>query len=145
MPLAEHDLSRIININGHRGFNSRAPRGARPKVKISKMKIDAFQFTCPSRSTTSMTTKSSIHFAVSIHVPLAEHDRGASSGRHWQGRFNSRAPRGARPATRQRPPSPSTFQFTCPSRSTTNGVNHLRINSVVSIHVPLAEHDGYPA
>ena len=35
----------------------------------------------------------------------------------------------------------STFQFTCPSRSTTQGRTDPDPQSQVSIHVPLAEHD----
>jgi len=34
--------------------------------------------------------------AVSIHVPLAEHDKAWRAGRSVSYRFNSRAPRGAR-------------------------------------------------
>ena len=33
------------------------------------------------------------------------------------------------------------FQFTCPSRSTTKFAVELVLNLLVSIHVPLAEHD----
>ena len=58
---------------------------------------------------------------VSIHVPLAEHDPSA-----WRPLFSS------------------TFQFTCPSRSTTHETpDDVRV-AVVSIHVPLAEHDDAP-
>ena len=56
---------------------------------------------------------------VSIHVPLAEHDGISPSG------FN---------ATGE-------FQFTCPSRSTTQPRQHQHPPTKVSIHVPLAEHD----
>ena len=34
-----------------------------------------------------------------------------------------------------------TFQFTCPSRSTTKDYVYCDTDSIVSIHVPLAEHD----
>ena len=57
--------------------------------------------------------------AVSIHVPLAEHDRQGSSL--------------ASPKL--------TFQFTCPSRSTTGPLQRVQVLVYVSIHVPLAEHD----
>ena len=56
---------------------------------------------------------------VSIHVPLAEHD--VQGCNH---------PRLAIP-----------FQFTCPSRSTTNPRRYAIEGNGVSIHVPLAEHD----
>ena len=55
---------------------------------------------------------------VSIHVPLAEHD-----------------------VTILRKLSAGSFQFTCPSRSTTAFDRALRQAEEVSIHVPLAEHD----
>ena len=79
---------------------------------------------------------------VSIHVPLAEHDetglymlsekgrfnsrapRGARRARqgrrHRESSFNSRAPRGARRASRRSMRRAFRFQFTCPSRSTTH-------------------------
>ena len=57
--------------------------------------------------------------AVSIHVPLAEHDPGRNIPTAEYPRFNSRAPRGARRQAQER--------LTCTFR--------------VSIHVPLAEHD----
>ena len=56
---------------------------------------------------------------VSIHVPLAEHDA--------MGFLQKCAA--------------STFQFTCPSRSTTGCSRLLYASLMVSIHVPLAEHD----
>ena len=124
------------------GFNSRAPRGARPSAP---------RYRQTSRS-------------VSIHVPLAEHDLRPHYGRGAVMSFNSRAPRGARPLFlpdvvlseefQFTCPSRSTtcrwtlhqsrqllFQFTCPSRSTTSGKSLPMPSMSVSIHVPLAEHD----
>ena len=145
-----------------------------------------FQFTCPSRSTTPFFCVPSGLYLVSIHVPLAEHDSAINSlndaldvsihvplaehdacrqaRRQAQRRFNSRAPRGARPEQdchragdeefQFTCPSRSTtrsflcpdslsflFQFTCPSRSTTTLTRSLCADGGVSIHVPLAEHD----
>ena len=57
---------------------------------------------------------------VSIHVPLAEHDEAPPSSLTCGG----------------------TFQFTCPSRSTTDIFAGTEARYEVSIHVPLAEHDG---
>ena len=55
-------------------FNSRAPRGARPVAGYILPAVDRFQFTCPSRSTTTY-PRGRINLPwVSIHVPLAEHD-----------------------------------------------------------------------
>ena len=79
----------------------------------------SFQFTCPSRSTTPTRRYYQANMAVSIHVPLAEHDY----------------------CSRSHHSSKMTFQFTCPSRSTTGAnMDPVPIN-YVSIHVPLAEHD----
>ena len=123
----------------------------------------AFQFTCPSRSTTACGHAPTSPVRVSIHVPLAEHDEDASTtlnafdvsihvplaehdgrerpvGRRLH-RFNSRAPRGARPSTMTAAACLSAFQFTCPSRSTTLAANAHDHFLAVSIHVPLAEHD----
>ena len=55
--------------------------------------------------------------------------------------FNSRAPRGARRRTSAGNAGEMKFQFTCPSRSTTEGVRRAGACLEVSIHVPLAEHD----
>ena len=74
VPLAEHDeLFRKVNYS-----------------------VSWFQFTCPSRSTTTDARLSYPSLVVSIHVPLAEHD--------LQQAIQSVA---------------DEFQFTCPSRSTT--------------------------
>jgi len=144
-------------------FNSRAPRGARhPSLTTSALLLPfqftcpsrsttyawgvfitayAFQFTCPSRSTTKLTCRLPQWFKVSIHVPLAEHDRCTGHCSMMRGGFNSRAPRGARRLTGSYQEVIQLFQFTCPSRSTTNAVKSLVSMPEVSIHVPLAEHD----
>ena len=103
--------------------------------------LSGFQFTCPSRSTTPDRTCSQIPDAVSIHVPLAEHDAASGSLSTTGAGFNSRAPRGARPDFGMAVARMSEFQFTCPSRSTTRSASAASASSQVSIHVPLAEHD----
>ena len=55
--------------------------------------------------------------------------------------FNSRAPRGARLQEQCPACHAAQFQFTCPSRSTTQVRQDLPVPKKVSIHVPLAEHD----
>ena len=81
---------------------------------------------------------------VSIHVPLAEHDDAwRYSARDMQS-FNSRAPRGARLMLEVKNHLRLKFQFTCPSRSTTTTGFGLCRPGMVSIHVPLAEHDLAP-
>ena len=126
-------------------FNSRAPRGARLGSRARRRLFTTFQFTCPSRSTTassvmaSMLAEVSIHVPlaehdigsngflgggfVSIHVPLAEHDRSTGNRNPPRWRFNSRAPRGARPLVQGKHIQQAPFQFTCPSRSTTFRLN----------------------
>ena len=119
VPLAEHDSFSFFLAASNLGFNSRAPRGARPAC--AKMFPDSgrFQFTCPSRSTTHVLGLNFLQLSVSIHVPLAEHDRRTSRAFRRPRRFNSRAPRGARRAMNTRRGNRIRFQFTCPSRSTT--------------------------
>ena len=164
MPLAEHDLRAYTVKDREQGFNSRAPRGARRMDSVTGLLHLTFQFTCPSRSTTGVTDRTLRTFFVSIHVPLAEHDRTRLMTALPVGRFqftcpsrstteqiaqvnkelksfNSRAPRGARRETNPNSLIDARFQFTCPSRSTTNPAMLTGGFSRVSIHVPLAEHD----
>ena len=96
MPLAEHDLDGRAG-----GYDA------------------AFQFTCPSRSTTTEPSRRCPTCQVSIHVPLAEHDNPRLPEATAGCRFNSRAPRGARPDSGRCSAPSLQFQFTCPSRSTT--------------------------
>ena len=118
VPLAEHDSRCRRCVLGFCGFNSRAPRGARPCCPKTSGNIVPFQFTCPSRSTTFQRyalgnrRNVSIHvplaehdlillkfrniLIVSIHVPLAEHDAISFQLLVSMDCFNSRAPRGAR-------------------------------------------------
>ena len=145
-------------------FNSRAPRGARQTPRPVLRSTISFQFTCPSRSTTHKdgrrpdacgfqftcpsrsTTCGQLVYqgltGVSIHVPLAEHDVAVIEKSPPGTCFNSRAPRGARPPTGSWLPRSWKFQFTCPSRSTTAVKRPAGHEAFVSIHVPLAEHDG---
>ena len=111
-------------------FNSRAPRGARRLYSVTPIQAFLFQFTCPSRSTTDGRSNDRVMHSVSIHVPLAEHDSVSIHvplAEHDQA-FPSNA--GA-----------VQFQFTCPSRSTTLNPDVCAGGADVSIHVPLAEHD----
>ena len=141
VPLAEHDAGVAGIMARSTSFNSRAPRGARllltclllhdsivsihvPLAEHDLMRqvcrdADAFQFTCPSRSTTFAYFTKQNQFRVSIHVPLAEHDPWCASSTTITSSFNSRAPRGAR----------------------RHNAGNLSEVFFVSIHVPLAEHD----
>ena len=173
VPLAEHDAINIVIAINTNSFNSRAPRGARLHQRLVMMQDNAvsihvplaehdingllifvrawwFQFTCPSRSTTHPFDAVLPSTLVSIHVPLAEHDLCAAVVPLARAGFNSRAPRGARRGSPKNPDCSPAFQFTCPSRSTTYYYKPEEIERIVSIHVPLAEHDGevwslYPA
>ena len=75
VPLAEHDVKGKETEYLLSSFNSRAPRGARLEHCGENRIPDEFQFTCPSRSTTSDDHSKTTASHVSIHVPLAEHDR----------------------------------------------------------------------
>ena len=119
VPLAEHDQVIIHPPRIQESFNSRAPRGARPRSRRSRLSRRSFQFTCPSRSTTPGQDQRPGRCQVSIHVPLAEHDLPCAVSFALGARFNSRAPRGARRSTSGATTTASWFQFTCPSRSTT--------------------------
>ena len=125
VPLAEHDQVIIHPPRIQESFNSRAPRGARPRSRRSRLSRRSFQFTCPSRSTTPGQDQRPGRCQVSIHVPLAEHDLPCAVSFALGARFNSRAPRGARRSTSGATTTASWFQFTCPSRSTTSDVRRL--------------------
>ena len=122
VPLAEHDSMGQRRQEAEGCFNSRAPRGARRTAIFFD----------------------SQEYRVSIHVPLAEHDSSTCSAGAGRARFNSRAPRGARLGLVPRCDEVIPFQFTCPSRSTTALLCAPTAFDGVSIHVPLAEHDGTP-
>ena len=118
VPLAEHDLPAMRGHLCAAGFNSRAPRGARPGFSGSAGRDKCFNSRAP---------------------------RGARQlrrcGQVLGTSFNSRAPRGARRMAFLQRSARLPFQFTCPSRSTTAWVDGETISNCVSIHVPLAEHD----
>ena len=100
---------------------------------------------------------------VSIHVPLAEHDRFGCHRYLYNRCFNSRAPRGARRAKRAkftditgfnsraprgaRPPRQgiitprNSFNSRAPRGARPLTVENCNLEDLVSIHVPLAEHD----
>ena len=141
MPLAEHDKPLRVFLSQHFSFNSRAPRGARPTTLIPFLAAAAFQFTCPSRSTTRRIAAFVFVNGVSIHVPLAEHDLlSNNSGRRFQ--VSIHVPLAEHDSIHAAHGGiVSTFQFTCPSRSTTSILLRILRISSVSIHVPLAEHD----
>ena len=118
VPLAEHDPGTLLTPANHDCFNSRAPRGARQgHAAVFALRI-GFNSRAP-------------RGARRADARVLADSRG----------FNSRAPRGARPLLRANPRTVAEFQFTCPSRSTTCVGAVFKLAFVVSIHVPLAEHD----
>ena len=121
VPLAEHDalpgtVDEAEPVSIHVPLAEHDVHESWPACQAAQ-----FQFTCPSRSTTLCTYSGRRRTAVSIHVPLAEHDECPSVISSRRSRFNSRAPRGARPHSHFLHSITRGFQFTCPSRSTTQG------------------------
>ena len=119
MPLAEHDFIPQLPEYPNNKFQFTCPSRSTTQDNLAHGYSARFQFTCPSRSTTPWGKGGRKQKAVSIHVPLAEHDALPSSLTHRS----------------------TGFQFTCPSRSTTQVHVPLALEGHVSIHVPLAEHD----
>ena len=122
-------------------FNPRAPRGARPQTKGDVIAQKSFQSTRPARGATTMPVTGVPLRAVSIHAPRAGRDAVGPWGSRAVGRFNPRAPRGARhgfPVSRW---FGVAFQSTRPARGATcrdrRVVQHIR----VSIHAPRAGRD----
>ena len=142
MPLAEHDVAFVavsalaavsIHVPLAEHDMERTQTPGKPRVSIHVPLAEHDVANAPTLE----------EVAVSIHVPLAEHDLiccGTSSrylrfqftcpsrsttwtkcqGTGHPPRFNSRAPRGARPFTGAGKHGRGQFQFTCPSRSTTS-------------------------
>ena len=96
VPLAEHDRAVPPASSLVRGFNSRAPRGARQLEIQPESPAAEFQFTCPSRSTTFSSAPGRGSYLFQFTCP-------------------SRSTTAPDPIRHRIHP----FQFTCPSRSTT--------------------------
>ena len=80
-----------------RGFNPRAPRGARPAWLRGAERRGGFQSTRPARGATVDRPRHPQTPVVSIHAPRAGRDRGGFDEMAGLECFNPRAPRGARP------------------------------------------------
>ena len=121
MPLAEHDLQ-IPHVHTHHAVSIHVPLAEHDSSNVPTSVIFLlFQFTCPSRSTTS-----------------ADHD--GVGLREFQFTCPSRSTTGDIALNLLN----LEFQFTCPSRSTTSVIHDRQVIAGVSIHVPLAEHDYEP-
>ena len=78
---------------------------------------------------------------ISIHVPLAGHDATRQPRRPTERHFNPRAPCGARQVEIDEYAAQFQFQSTCPLRGTTQDAQRRERDHEISIHVPLAGHD----
>ena len=166
MPLAGHDPLTHIHAAEGEDFNPRAPCGARRYLPIPAVCLrPRFQSTCPLRGTTLYPFYQILPGKISIHVPLAGHDRSLTImqpnphyfnprapcgarlvARHCRrgkaGNFNPRAPCGARPHLRICRDRPGVYfnpRAPCGARPR----DMFQANSYwgISIHVPLAGHD----
>ena len=114
---ARHDPEGMERLN--LSFNSRAPRGARPSSEFMQSINSCFNSRAPRGARLSQWAISSKHGWFQFTCP----SRSTTNEDRWISRDDFQ------------------FQFTCPSRSTTSNPRLLNSASVVSIHVPLAEHD----
>ena len=96
VPLAEHDAPSGRSPRCGRRFQFTCPSRSTTTARQLSTPPLRFQFTCPSRSTTVEAVSRERLPDVSIHVPLAEHDLIGVDYLPAVNRFNSRAPRGAR-------------------------------------------------
>ena len=142
MPLAGHDFSGCGSGSPRRNFNPRAPCGAR-RDKSQGRRLDADfnpRAPCGARPVASARFGTTTEFQSTC--PL----RGTTERSHWaivvSYNFNPRAPCGARLNADAIRGEILQFQSTCPLRGTTEvGVEGL-VADEISIHVPLAGHDG---
>ncbi len=118
-PRAGRDSLVLLSVLSFRGFNPRAPCGARP----SSFKRSSFILT------------------VSIHAPRAGRDSASRKIDIDSGCFNPRAPCGARQLNTRVKSDRTTFQSTRPVRGATIGQDLQRSKRMVSIHAPRAGRD----
>ena len=134
-------MSRLV-LSSIRSQRSAVPNYRGGCVVLSSVKyVHEFQFTCPSRSTTSAIVRLCGSYTVSIHVPLAEHDYRYQAQPQDITGFNSRAPRGARLASENRSVKCTGVSIHVPLAEHDIQVSADGQAWSVSIHVPLAEHD----
>ena len=101
------------------GFNSRAPRGARRYEHDNSLAIYGFNSRAPRGARHLCKPACLVSENVSIHALLAERDACRARGSRPCSRFNSRAPRGARRQLIEALRGGIEFQFTRSSRSAT--------------------------
>ena len=155
--------SLMQTARGSRGFNPRAPCGARRAITTPITGHYMFQSTRPMRGATSAIPLCYFVNDVSIHAPHAGRDlQEMADGHHFQCfnprapcgarptrsgaitstlRFNPRAPCGARRMQIVYPPRGAMFQSTRPMRGATPTPGTERAWRTVSIHAPHAGRD----
>jgi len=106
-----------------RCFNPRAPRGARPVAHLTALVDYEFQSTRPARGATTEIRAALQTAEVSIHAPRAGRDPPAAARPPGFESFNPRAPRGARPTATRPNASCRRFQSTRPARGATPGLH----------------------
>ena len=163
MPLAEHDLTTEAKNNVMK-VSIHVPLAEHDEHPCFSLLVTKVSIHVPLAEHDPDRTCSQIPDAVSIHVPLAEHDEEMGLS-NVLSQVSIHVPLAEHDSSLSRiSKSTISFQFTCPSRSTTNVSfsdieNLLSFNSraprgarqaeqaaqrrknQVSIHVPLAEHD----
>ena len=140
-PRAGRDRKRHSRTTATRGFNPRAPRGARRVQVAGRCAAVLFQSTRPARGATKQAYWLQFFSPVSIHAPRAGRDCLFSINVYGLFCFNPRAPRGARPASANAAFSASPFQSTRPARGATRPAWRGAIHRCVSIHAPRAGRD----
>ena len=140
MPLAEHDCSDDVccRLNG---VSIHVPLAEHDRIRQRIAEEMQVSIHVPLAEHDHLCLSGAHLHKVSIHVPLAEHDFRQVLQQKGHLCFNSRAPRGARRDKPAHAEPLGEFQFTCPSRSTTEVLCAPTAVNGVSIHVPLAEHD----
>jgi len=140
-PRVGRDARPHLPLCRYRRFNSRAPRGARPPDDSKSSRILRFQFTRPAWGATAPpgSGRQTISwFQFTRPAWGATRARGRAARR---ARFNSRAPRGARPRPSGAGLSVKKFQFTRPAWGATRGGAVRHGDVCVSIHAPRVGRD----
>ena len=118
VPLAEHDASIAASTDTAASFNSRAPRGARHRGAHACHHDRRFNSRAPRGARHLVLPALSQGQCFNSRAPRGAR-RAHSTEMSTMTRFNSRAPRGARRVDTCGVLFVHVFQFTCPSRSTT--------------------------
>ena len=104
-------------------------------------RVITFQSTRPMRGATLYHGRAQSHRRVSIHAPHAGRDEHGRRCRGQPGRFNPRAPCGARPKALEKEEEMKMFQSTRPMRGATRCPSSRPSLDRVSIHAPHAGRD----